>query len=1044
MAISSEVSAVAYTGNGATVDFDVPFYFFVAGALVVRVTPDGGVESTKVLGTHYTVAGAGSEDGGTVTFLVAPADDAAIVIERNVPIIQGTDFTEQGSFSPRTHEEALDYRTMVDQQLARRVAVIEGLGAGADVGLGGPPLDVNTLAAAAGSSGLAAHADHKHKVQVAAAIEISDSTNAQGNATELAAANHVHAHGVRGGGTLHAASTTAEAGFQSAKNKYKSESFIHVNDYGAVGDGTTDDYAAIMLALNAAWAQHKPLHFDAKPYAVGTEIDIPTSRHTILRGTQYVDGQVTTLKAIASMRAVLSLHEGIVMETFGIDCNRLALVGIYGQTCSLGTFKNCGVGAALRDGIYMAGENDTTVYTSGTMSLETARFLRADNRWVKSINQLAGVTCQIISGSPIIDFVGSVDLTTLGLEGGPNDPSTVILKSGDTIFRGVLSVVNSPTRLTLTTAPTFNAILADFLLNNFRHSINDTNSFYDVGCGGNGVMWVTAGANNGIYFSGIPKTVSTSTAAVSSASAIVNFSAGVDLYAMKLRYGDGLRVGADPWAANEVVAVGTTRYTDTRTYRCITAGTTAGSGGPTGTGSNITDGTAHWEYRHAGGLKTHMLIQNITSPTQLVGVNAFDFTGTLCDWAIASGDGYHECQSSDNNLNSFNGNQLWRGNANAHMSFKGFYGPYVLGQQMDYSGMYGITIGLGTVSINPLFLRVYNESSGSGKAYFLGTVQGIAIHQPLDSIGEPDDSIDYIGDGGSCFGAYYGRGGIRELGKAEGSYTSDIMTSRLGPNPVVTGMMSFGGHELAPDSPTPGGSFSTAGTTSFSEQCNLLNPGDVECLLTGTPTFALAANQFIFLTIKSTQSAGVTLQHDEFLAGTKLKLRSNRVDLRPGDSMLLFCNGTYWFEVGRTLDNTNTGVVASTQPIAQGQIVALVYDATAPGTLKRRAAALAEADGAGTLVNPVGVNPGYTFFAGSPINIQNAGEIHVPDAAWVGGVPAVTDVGLPAYLSETPGQWTMTPPATPGSTIIKMGTISVGGAGAAKVIIRIGEPTIAP
>lgn len=33
-----------------------------------------------------------------------------------------------------------------------------------------------------------------------------------------------------------------------------------------------------------------------------------------------------------------------------------------------------------------------------------------------------------------------------------------------------------------------------------------------------------------------------------------------------------------------------------RTYICITSGTSAGSGGPTGTGTDITDGTVHWRY----------------------------------------------------------------------------------------------------------------------------------------------------------------------------------------------------------------------------------------------------------------------------------------------------------------------------------------------------------------------------------------------------------------------------------------------------------------
>jgi len=35
---------------------------------------------------------------------------------------------------------------------------------------------------------------------------------------------------------------------------------------------------------------------------------------------------------------------------------------------------------------------------------------------------------------------------------------------------------------------------------------------------------------------------------------------------------------------------------DARTYVCITTGTSAGSGGPTGTGTDIVDGTAHWRY----------------------------------------------------------------------------------------------------------------------------------------------------------------------------------------------------------------------------------------------------------------------------------------------------------------------------------------------------------------------------------------------------------------------------------------------------------------
>lgn len=53
------------------------------------------------------------------------------------------------------------------------------------------------------------------------------------------------------------------------------------------------------------------------------------------------------------------------------------------------------------------------------------------------------------------------------------------------------------------------------------------------------------------------------------------------------------------WSASTAYVVGDKVSNDTspvKTYYCVTAGTSAGSGGPTGTGSNITDGSAHWAY----------------------------------------------------------------------------------------------------------------------------------------------------------------------------------------------------------------------------------------------------------------------------------------------------------------------------------------------------------------------------------------------------------------------------------------------------------------
>lgn len=54
------------------------------------------------------------------------------------------------------------------------------------------------------------------------------------------------------------------------------------------------------------------------------------------------------------------------------------------------------------------------------------------------------------------------------------------------------------------------------------------------------------------------------------------------------------------WLANTVVVLNQMASNGGNLYICTTAGTTAASGGPTGTGSGITDGTAVWAYVQPG------------------------------------------------------------------------------------------------------------------------------------------------------------------------------------------------------------------------------------------------------------------------------------------------------------------------------------------------------------------------------------------------------------------------------------------------------------
>lgn len=102
------------------------------------------------------------------------------------------------------------------------------------------PVNVTKATAAIGTSGQPARADHKHDITTAAAVELTDSTNAEGAATSLARSNHTHAHGNRGGGTLHAVATTGTAGFMSAADKTKIDGLSYTaNQIPVVNPGGT-------------------------------------------------------------------------------------------------------------------------------------------------------------------------------------------------------------------------------------------------------------------------------------------------------------------------------------------------------------------------------------------------------------------------------------------------------------------------------------------------------------------------------------------------------------------------------------------------------------------------------------------------------------------------------------------------------------------------------------------------------------------------------------------------------------------------------------
>jgi hypothetical protein len=117
LTVTTNTNKAQHLGNGVTTAFPYSFRIFSASDLVVtRTDLETGVDSTLVLNTDYTVTGAGSYNGGHVVTPVAPADGTRLTILRSIPVTQGTDLRNQGSYFAETHEDVFDRLTMIDQQ----------------------------------------------------------------------------------------------------------------------------------------------------------------------------------------------------------------------------------------------------------------------------------------------------------------------------------------------------------------------------------------------------------------------------------------------------------------------------------------------------------------------------------------------------------------------------------------------------------------------------------------------------------------------------------------------------------------------------------------------------------------------------------------------------------------------------------------------------------------------------------------------------------------------------------------------------------------
>ncbi|MFC9585799.1 glycosyl hydrolase family 28-related protein [Streptomyces yangpuensis] len=134
---------------------------------------------------------------------------------------------------------------------------------------------------------------------------------------------------------------------------------VNVKDFGATGNGKTDDYAAIAAAITAAKSGgSRRVFFPAGTYRISSPIVLDT----VVIKLEGADFNSTVIRASVSMSAVIICNVQVKISDLTVDASRLATSALQVSAASYSVFERVQVWNAVCDGIYMNGATHGAIF----------------------------------------------------------------------------------------------------------------------------------------------------------------------------------------------------------------------------------------------------------------------------------------------------------------------------------------------------------------------------------------------------------------------------------------------------------------------------------------------------------------------------------------------------------------------------------------------------------------------------------------------------------------------------------------------------------